>query len=316
VRSRLRLCSISILHFGRRHSVAVPSYRLRVAIATRRIEIWLRGLASDLFSRSSSFSYFFWTATSNENKLLGGARDAPKRVIKLTRTRYWAAPKGRGKNEWQRQQILDCAEVRGERINDKQQKSNCKQQQQGRTTEMGGLRWCAGLVPCAREFLGTNPCAPETPTCAQCTRRSKQRQQAKQKSIAMGTTWVDGLRCCAGLVLCTRGYSSAPTRVPRRPPLMRSAPKRATTVYGQYKIFSRIFEKWLISKLRTGNLKMLRKFWRHKRLVSKTSSSSTRIVQEQQQYMDSTRIIQEFSKSGVFEIEDRQPKDVKKVLET
>ena len=99
------------------------------------------------------FFLFFWTTTSNENKLLGGARDARKRVIKLTRTRYWAAPKGRGKNEWQRQQILDCAEVRGERINDKQQKSNCKQQQQGRTTEMGGLRWCAGLVPCARELL-------------------------------------------------------------------------------------------------------------------------------------------------------------------
>jgi len=62
--------------------------------------------------------------------------------------------------------------------------------------------------------------------------------------------------------------------------------------------------------------KDVKKVWRHKRLVSKMSSSSTRIVQEQQQYMDSTRIIQEFSKSGVFEIEDRQPKDVKKVLET
>ena len=42
--------------------------------------------------------------------------------------------------------------------------------------------------------------------------------------------------------------------------------------------------------------KDVKKVWRHKRLVSKMSSSSTRIVQEQQQYMDSTRIFKNFRK--------------------
>ena len=62
-------------------------------------------------------------------------------------------------------------------------KSNCTQQReqsskaidkqitkQTNMTRMGGLQWCAGLVPCTREnFLGTNPCAPETLILVECT---------------------------------------------------------------------------------------------------------------------------------------------------
>jgi len=60
------------------------------------------------------------------------------------------------------------------------------------------------------------------------------------------------------------------------------------------------FSKSGVFEIEDRQPKDVKKVWRHKRLVSKMSSSSTWIVQEQQQYMDSTRIFQEFSENGYF----------------
>ena len=139
--------------------------------------------------------------------------------------KYWTAPK--------------CA-VKELMISNKRAiaNSNSKAEQQ-RWVVFGGARaWSRAPENC---FLGTNPCAPETSTCAQCTKKSNNRIRTVQD-------------------------------------------------------FFKNFRKVINFEIEDRQPKDVKKVWRHKRLVSKMSSSSTRIVQEQQQYMDSTRIFKNFRK--------------------
>ena len=128
-----------------------------------RTNIWILGLASDLFSRSLSFYYCLGNCIMiAQQDIRLHRKGAAKEQLNQATTRYWAAPERRGKRtiESSDNKILGrarCAWQRGEDIGQRGMRAA-----KNNDDDDGRFSVVHGLGP-VHQFLGANPCAPKTP---------------------------------------------------------------------------------------------------------------------------------------------------------